>query len=459
MAVRPAFIFAAIAAVALLVPAGSMSEEWDAATISAGPWAQAAVRVAVQANGDSTSPAISADGRFVVFESGASNLVPDDTNETSDVFVRDRVLHATRRVSVSSTGAEGNFSSLSPAVSADGRFVAYASVASTLVLGDTNGAWDVFVRDLVAGTTQRVSVSTAGAQSTGSDEFLAPAISADGRFVAYSSVASDLVAGDTNGTYDVFLRDRFAGTTKRVSVSSRGVQSNGESGTPSISADGRVVVFYSVASNLAVRADTNNAVDVYVRDLVAGTTRRVSVSSSGAQANRDSGGAEDLSQMISANGRYVVFASLASNLSARPDTNRSFDVFVRDRSARTTRRASVSWTGRQANSVSSTATISPKGRFVAFASYATNLLPRGDYNIASDIFVRDLVAHTTRRASVSSTESPARGQSSSPTVLAIHRFVAFESGAANLIAGDTNRATDIFVRDLSAGTTQRVSIA
>jgi TolB protein len=173
-----------------------------------------------QANGDSSEPAISADGRFVAFASGASNLVAGDTNGTYDVFVRDRKLQVTRRVSVGPGGQQANSSSVGPAISADGRFVAFSSYASNLVAGDTNGTYDVFVRDLVAQVTRRVSVGAGGQQANSNSSD--PAISAGGRFVAFVSVASNLVAGDTNHWDDVFVRDRFAQVTRRVSVGSGG---------------------------------------------------------------------------------------------------------------------------------------------------------------------------------------------------------------------------------------------
>jgi Tol biopolymer transport system component len=347
------------------------------------PAVPAANRLAARpANGDSVSPAISADGRFVAFESTASNLVAGDTNESTDVFVRDRVAGTTERVGVASDGAQANSDSYSPVISADGRFVAFESLASNLVVGDTNGSGDVFVRDRVAGTTERVGVASGGAQAN--RDSLSPAVSADGRFVAFESTASNLVAGDTNSTRDVFVRDRVAATTERVSVGSDGAQANGYSLLPAISADGRFVAFESYASNL-VAGDTNESTDVFVRDRVAATTERVSV-------------ADSLSPVISADGRFVAFASYASNLVAG-DTNGSRDVFVRDRVAGTTERVSVASGGAQANRDSHRAVISADGRFVAFLSTASNLVA-GDTNGSGDVFVRDRVAATTTLVSV-----------------------------------------------------------
>jgi Tol biopolymer transport system component len=216
----------------------------------------------VQAYWPSDDPALSADGRFVAFHSDASHLVPGDTNGLGDVFVRDRRTGRTERVSVSTRGVQGDRDGGSPALSADGRFVAFHSEATNLVPGDTNGKRDVFVRDRQAGTTERVSVSTAGGQAN--DYSYTPAISPGGRFVAFQSLATNLVPGDTNGWGDVFVRDRQAGTTERVSVSTGGVQGNDSSYFPAISAVGRFVAFTSKATNL-VPGDTNGKRDVFVR--------------------------------------------------------------------------------------------------------------------------------------------------------------------------------------------------
>ena len=297
------------------------------------------------------APTVSANGQVVVFDSLASNLVPGDTNAFDDIFVRDRASGTTQRVSVSSRGAQGDNISSSPAISGDGRFVAFVSNATNLVRRDTNGVRDIFVHDRARGTTERVSVSSSGAQGNGASggsgatndvATIAPAISADGRFVAFESLASNLVPGDTNGTRDVFVRDRQARTTERVSVASDGTQANGFSSPGSINGDGRLVVFGSFASNL-VQGDTNQQNDVFVRDRQAGITQRVSVTSQGLQADGSSTLAD-----ISGDGRFVVFASAATNLVAG-DANGTDDVFVRDLQAQTTQRVSVSSSGAESD--------------------------------------------------------------------------------------------------------------
>ncbi len=224
-----------------------------------------------QGNDDSYIPSISADGRYVAFHSIASNLVAGDTNDIWDVFVHDRLSGTTERVSVDSSGVQGNSQSSDASISADGRYVAFWSVASNLVAGDTNGYYDAFIHDRLSGMTERVSVDSSGAEGDAGSN--AASISADGRHVAFTSGASNLVAGDTNGADDVFVHNRLSGTTERVSVDSSGAEGNAGSNGPSISPDGRYVAFTSDASNL-VAGDTNNVRDVLVHDRAAGTTER-----------------------------------------------------------------------------------------------------------------------------------------------------------------------------------------
>jgi Tol biopolymer transport system component len=400
------------------------------------------VRVSVSSAGAegssfSDTPSISADGRYVAFRSIAENLVAGDTNGAFDVFVHDRQTGVTERVSVSSGGVEGNRDSDLPSISADGRHVAFRSSASNLVAGDTNGTADVFVYDRQSGTTERVSVGSAGAQ--GNDASWNPSISADGHYVAFWSFASNLVAGDTNGSEDVFVHDRQSGATERVSVGSGGTQGNGRSNYPSISADGRYVAFSSEASNL-VSGDTNGSHDVFVHDRQSGATARVSVSSGGVEGNR-------WSQVpsISADGRYVAFLSFASSL-VPGDTNGREDVFVHDRQTGVTERVSVSSGGVQGNWDSGVGSISADGRYVAFRSFAENLVA-GDTNGTYDVFVHDRQSGATDRVSVSSGGVQGNDRSEESSISADGRFVAFSSFASNLVAGDTNLLSDVFVHE------------
>lgn len=390
-----------------------------------------------QGNDDTFQEAVSAGGRFVAFTSAATNLVPDDRNGDFDVFVRDRLAGRTRLVSVSSSGQSSNGGSFVPAISADGRFVVFQSTATNLVPGDTNDAIDVFIRDLLSGVTRRVSVSSSGEQARG--QSFSAAISANGRFVTFTSDASNLVRRDTNGTQDVFVWDRQVGLTRRISVSTFGEQSNGFSDESSISADGRYVAFVSSASNL-VPGDPGPYADVFVRDRLAGVTRLVSTGTSSRWAN-----ASSVNPSISADGRFVAFDSSASNLVAH-DTNAVSDVFVRDRRAGVTERVSVSSFGGQANRFSDDPAISADGRFVAFRSFASNLV-RDDANGHSDIFRFDRRSGETDLISVSSRGRQGNRDSYGPAISADGRSVFFGSDATNLVSRDTNNAADVFARD------------
>lgn len=395
-----------------------------------------------QGNGDSTSSAIAAGGRYIAFESIASNVVAGDTNGTWDVFVRDRTIGVTTRVSVASNGTQGNGGSGDPEISADGRYIVFFSDASNLVAGDTNGTSDAFVRDLTIGATTRVSVAFGGTQADSESE--QPVISADGSHVAFVSRASNLVAGDVNGKRDVFVCDRVTGAMTLVSVATDGTQANNFSEKLAISADGRYVAFYSVATNL-VAGDTNGTDDVFVHDGVTARTTRVSVASDGAQANSESG-----EPAISADGRYVAFDSAASNL-VPGDTNVTFDVFVHELATGTTTRVSVASDGSQADFASQRPAISADGRDVAFDSLAKNLVA-GDTNAWYDVFVRDRVADVTTRVGATSAGARANNDSSESAISADGRYVTFISRVAILGPGDID-TLDVFVHDRLAPAT------
>jgi hypothetical protein len=212
-------------------------------------------------------PVLSADGRYVAFYSLASNLVAGDTNVSWDVFVHDRQTGTTTRVSVASNGAQGNEGSESPALSGDGRYIAFESWASNLAAGDTNDSPDVFVHDRQTGTTSRISVASDGTQGNHYRHSVAAALSADGRYVAFTSFDT-LVVDDADLTPDVFVHDRQTDTTSRISVAPDGTQGNRESNFPVLSGDGHYVAFESWASNLVV-GDTNTTPDVFVQNLAA----------------------------------------------------------------------------------------------------------------------------------------------------------------------------------------------
>jgi Tol biopolymer transport system component len=390
----------------------------------------------MQASGASDTPAMSADGRYIAFTSSAANLVPGDTNGGPDVFIRDLTAGTTVRVSVAGDGTQTAGASDSPTISADGRYVAFRSDGSNLVPGDTNGVGDVFVRDLTAGTTTRVSVATDGSQANGlSDQ---PAISGDGRWVAYRSAATTLVH-DTNGRNDIFLTDRQAMATIRISVSSAGAQGAGNSSTPSISNDGHFVAFASGSFNL-LYSGTNGLQHIFVYDRVAAATNLVSVATSGAQGNGASS-----KPRIDGDGNLIVFQSDATNL-VPGDTNGAGDVFLRDIGAATTTRVSVGPGGVQAGSASDNPTISVSGRTIAFQSNATNLVP-GDTNGVGDVFAYDRQLARLTRVDVANDGSQANNAAMKPALGDDGRYVSFRSTASNLVTGDSNNTYDVFWRD------------
>jgi Tol biopolymer transport system component len=442
----------AAAAAALALPAGAAAAATPETTrVSDAPGGLAA-------NSDSERALLSGDGRIVAFNSWASDLVPGDTNGTGDAFVRDRLTGVTQRVDVASDGtqpAPPPNQSFGPSflsgLSADGQVVAFQT-DMPLVPEDTNRITDVYVRDLRAGTTSRVSVGSGGTQ--GDRLSGGGSLSADGRRVVFFSAARNLVPGDRNRLADVFVHDRRTGRTRLVSVA-RGGRSPGDNATllASISGDGRTVAFVSSAANL-VKGDTNGVADVFVRDLRRGRTTRVDVSSGEAQAaapdvvrprNSDVGE----TPVLSADGRYVAFASGAPNL-VKADRNRDWDVFLRDRVRGTTTRTSVSRTGGDARhrpvagepdgrAPSSSPSISADGRFVAFHSDAFNLTRR-DPSPWTDVFIRDRRTRTTTRV-------PSAGEAvQAPALSADGRWIAFDSGADDLLPGDANSASDVFVR-------------
>ncbi len=385
---------------------------------------------------------ISAGGRFVTFYSNVSNLVEGDTNGTMDVFVRDRQNKTTERVSIDNDGVQGISQSGGPSISADGRFVAFESYASNLVEGDTNGVSDILVRDRESGLTERVSVASDSAQAN--DSSVSESISSTGRFVVFVSAATNLSEGEDNRAADIFVHDRQSGTTECISMGSGGEPANDASTYPSITADGRFVTYSSNASNLVV-GDLNESNDVFVYDRQTKITERVSVDSTGAEGS----GAGPASRLpdkssISEDGRYVAFTSYTTNLVAG-DTNGVGDVFFRDRQNGTTERLSRGANGAQGNALSSEPSISADGRYVVFESYASNLAS-GDTNGLLDVFVRDLQTATTSRISVGDGGTQGNGISFEASLSPDGQFVAFQSEASNLVPGDLNGKTDVFVR-------------
>lgn len=390
-----------------------------------------------QANERSMNPSISADGRFIVFDSYADNLVANDTNGRGDVFLRDLNTNQTKRISIATNGTEGDEHSFRPTTSNNGNAIAFVSLATNLVTGDTNMKRDIFVHYCSTRQTIRVSLGIDGEQANDISDH--PIISGDGRFLAFVSSASNLVDGDTNNAQDIFVHDLQNRITTRVSVNSLGAQANGASWRVAISENGRYMAFSSDANNL-VNGDTNGASDIFRHDRITGETIRVSLNSNGSEANMDS-----LYPAISGDGRIIAFASVANLV--KGDTNDQIDIFVRDVLASQTTRVSISSNKNESNNNSFFPKISITGRFVSFESYASNLVDR-DTNNVLDIFTHDLVTGVTSRVSINSQGVEANGQSSyGHAISGDGRFVTFGSEANNLVKDDTNYHPDIFLYD------------
>jgi len=354
------------------------------------------------------------------------------------------------RLSVDVNGLEGDAASTQPGITPDGRFVVFTSSATNLVPGDTNAVADIFVRDLVLGTIERVSVGAGGVECDQGCSY--PVISDDGRYVAFSTAASTLVAGDTNGALDVYVRDRASDTIERVSIAVSGVQGDGPSFGAAFAACARYVTFVSWASNL-VPGDTNGTRDVFLCDRAAGTIERVSISTSGAQGD-DLSGSGSLLSFTTPDGRYVSFGSMASTLVAG-DTAQTMDMYVRDRVAATTTLLAPGLGGGFPAGDSDLYSMSPDGRYVGFTSAATDLVA-GDTNGTTDAFVLDRSTGIIERISLQTGGAESAGDSWTPVVSHDGRYVLYSSAAADMVANDTNGTRDIFRRDRATGLTERV---
>ncbi|WP_417732209.1 Ig-like domain-containing protein [Rosistilla oblonga] len=392
---------------------------------------------------ENDSPSLSADGRFVVFDTIDSTVVPGDTNGVQDVFVYDRLTNTYDRVSVSSFGIQGNQYSELGAISENGRWVVFHSRASNLVPGDTNNSTDVFVFDRLMRTTERVSVSDSGEQGngfSGSADFQTNlSISKDGRYVTFTSLASNLVLDDNNGSLDVFLFDRADKTIKRVSVNDSNIEGNDNSENPMLSADGKFIAFQSKADNL-VHNDSNSATDVFVYDIANSTIQRVSENMERSEGNSASG-----SPSISADGQYIAYSSLASNLVA-DDFNAASDIFFVDRISYSVERVSVTSTSKESDGFSSRPSISGDGNYIAFVSRANNLSP-GVPDYVDNVFVFDRTDRSVRLIDQTKSGEQSNGASNRPAFSSDGRFVAFRSFANNLIPGDDSHSFEVLIHE------------
>ena len=392
----------------------------------------------------SFSPSISSDGSLIVFASDANDLVGNDTNGVTDIFLYRRSMGEIELVSKSNSGAQGNGPSGEPTINAAGTHIAYSSDASNLVAEDTNNAADVFTYAIATGKTARISKQGIETQLNGPS--FHPSISSDARYVVFSSLATNAVAGDTNNVEDVFLRDRRESLTTRLSVPADGGQGNGSSRRPTISSNSRYVTFASKASNFAAD-DLNRADDIFVLD------RQMLSLSLVTRSVAPVAGLNAFSARISADGTQVVFESDASNL-VPSDTNETTDIYVRDYTKGQYFKISKSSDGRQPNGFSTNPCISSDGRFVGYTSYASNLVP-DDTNYEPDVFVRDRQGLTTVRVNVSTNGDQADyGGITDCQISANGQFVLFSSDASTLVPGDEGFSSDLFIRDLVEGTTE-----
>jgi hypothetical protein len=381
-------------------------------------------------------PSISSDGRYVAFYSLATNLNECDTTAYNDIYLKDTL---TGQISVQSTNSAGEClnvsyrSSSDPSISFDSRYVAFESNVDTLTDNDTNGVGDIFLKDTQTNTTTLVSTDSNEVQANDSNE--TPSVSGDGRYVVFRTSATNLVAEDTDTSTDLILKDTQTGDTTLVSSDSSGTKGNDDSYPQAISYNGRYVVFKSYATNL-VADDTNDEGDIFLKDTVTGETTRVSTDSSGAQAN----GYSDY-PAISSDGRYVVFRSYATNL-VDNDTNGVEDIFLKDMTTGETTRVSTDSNNTEANAISMYSDISDDGRYVVFSSDATNLIA-GDDNLKRDIFVKDMESGETARVNESVTGVQANNKSDYPVISGDGNFIAFESDATTLVGRCNSGATDI----------------
>ena len=405
-------------------------------------------RISVKSNGnevnaDNDNPAISGSARFVAFESVGA-FTGGDAGTDADVFVNDRKTGKTERVSVKSNGKEVNSGdgSEDASISADGRFVAFTSDAA-LTNGDTNGMLDVFVHDRKTGKTTRISVTSSGQQVLADSQD--PAISADGRYVAFDS-DGQFTGGDGNGMVDVYERDRKTGKTKRISIDSNGQGVLADSQSPAVSGDGRLVVFES-DGQLTPQTDYGPFplldTDIFVRDTKTHKTTRMSLKSNGDEAS-SAAQVPSRDPAISANGRLVTFRT--GGVFVTGDTNGLEDVYVHDRQTGNTRLVSVASNGTPGNApsgIAAPAPLSANGRFVAFESNAD--LVGSDGNGYRDVYLRDRKTGKTKRISVKSNGEAVDANHQEPAISGDGRFVAFASLGA-FTSGDTGNDFDVFER-------------
>jgi Tol biopolymer transport system component len=407
--------------------------------------AEGATGGAVEADGMTTAPTFAPDGSAVAFVSDASNLVDGDTNGVSDVFLRDLATGRIERVSVYGSGVPSTEASLAVAFAGTPDVVLFVTLAR-LDPADRNDHFDLYLRDRARGVTRRLVASHDGGDPDG-DLYRVEA-SRDGRYAVFGSAATNLVAADRNGKDDVFRVELATGRVERMSVRDGGGESDGHSVNPAISPDGTRVAFLSDSATL-VDGDTNQAQDVFLRDTRTGRTCRISVASDGVESDWHSGnpafGTDDL----------IAFDSGATNL-VPGDRNDAWDVFVHDLRDGSTVRVSSRPDGTDADDGSAAGALSADGRRVAFTSMASDLDP-ADGDPVEDLFVRLLDGGPTVRVSRPLERPLNDGVSGVPAFSPDGERVVFASESSALVAGDTNGVMDVFLADITSGTIVRLS--
>ena len=397
----------------------------------------------LRANGDYAGHYTSDDGNLIVFSSHASNLIPGDTNGVSDIFLRNLSTNQTERISTGINNSQANNNSGYPSITPDGRYIVFQSYASNLVPGDTQMCYywsgalncpDIFVYDRVNKTTSLVSKSSSGQQSNADNEF--PQISNDGRYIAFESTANNLVENDTNKSYDVFVHDLSTKQTKRVSIASDGTQANDQSHLSSISNDGSLIAFGSLATNMVVN-DTNNVRDVFVRDQINETTVRVNVADDGSQA--------DSTQYItwgvmSSNGRFIFFVTDANNITGKYSKS---CLFVRDLEAKITTLLNI--TCAAPSSPFTPLQISSDGQSVLFRSTLNGTDPQ-DNNSKDDVYLYNRITDKLTWVSKSFDNLQGNNYSLYGSMSENGQHVVFSSLASNLVQNDLNGSEDVFYR-------------
>lgn len=375
---------------------------------------------------------VSGDGRYVVFASRSRTFDKTDMNVKFDIYLKDRQTNTLTRISLANDGTEGNGDSTMPAISNNGQIVVYQSTTSTFDSHDHNGLNDIYLYEVASKTTKRIST---GLNSDSNGASLNPRVSANGRYIVFESSATNLINSDTNNVSDIFLYDRITDQVKRVSVSNNQIEANGSSSQPDISADGAVIAFQSTASNL-VPSDRNNRSDIFVYERNTQQTKRVSIHSNGTE-----GSSHSFAPSLSTDGHLIAFESFAPNI-VTGDRN-GLDIYVHDQRTGLTERINLNNAGQQGNGAAKGAAISGDGRYVAYQSTGTNLVPGS--NSFFNVYLYDRQQQDVQRLSEVSLGILGNKNSSRPRISANGQNIVFYSEASNFASNDNNNTHDVFL--------------